>query len=231
MYMSISTNKKEESTLAYLQVGTAYSGLTLSVFACLLGSWGLLWGTRAPEIVKWVRFKGITSGLIGILCFFAWDVHGLRSLVGFGEKKITYDTIAAPTVDVEAARSRACDTAVPVRDRVQALRDLRAAEKTVAGARSRAVVASMLALLESVPEGDLRADICRQLNKAVPVDLRGPLLKALQSDPDETVREEAAETLGSLREVPEVRAELERAGKEDSSLKVRAQALRSLSDR
>ena len=57
------------------------------------------------------------------------------------------------------------------------------------------------------------------------------MLRALQSDPDRKIREEAAETLGPLRNEPVVRVALEHAAHDDPDLTVRAQALKSLSPR
>jgi HEAT repeat protein len=110
---------------------------------------------------------------------------------------------------------------------VAALRELRRVE----GGRTRAVAESLLGLLDTAADPSLRADICRQLHRAVPPDLKGPLLRRLRADADARVREEAAETLGPLKEDPEVRAALEDAARSDAEEKVRSQAARSLSGR
>ena len=74
--------------------------------------------------------------------------------------------------------------------------------------RTPAVTASLLPLLETA-EGSVRADLCRHLKNAVPRELADPLIRAMRADPEASVREEAAETLGPLRAEPAVAKALE----------------------
>ena len=134
--------------------------------------------------------------------------------------------------DVESLKAVARDASRPSAERVQALMELRDAENFLAmrGHRNREVVTSLLPLLKD-RDASVRTDLCRHLKNAVPPDLAEPLVRALKEDPEASVREEAAETLGPIRDVPLVAAALEEAAKSDASKKVRDQATDSLTGR
>jgi hypothetical protein len=141
-------------------------------------------------------------------------------------------TLLAPVpreeVEAQVARSTAIalDPARPAAERVKALEELRAH-----GRITPEVAAAVLRLFDTSPPPAVRADILRHLHRSLPLDQAGLVVRALQTDSDGKVREEAAETLGPLKEDPVVRAALERAAQNDPDLEVRAQALRSLAGR
>lgn len=114
-----------------------------------------------------------------------------------------------------------------VEERLKALSDLRRSDPE---GRTPEVVASMLALAQASPDPRVRADVIRHLKMAQAPELKASLLAWVRSDPDAKVREEAAETLGPLKDDPEVRAYLEHVAGNDGSEKVRGQAKKSLSD-
>jgi len=129
-------------------------------------------------------------------------------------------------IDAEVARSTAValDPSRPAAERVKALEDLR-----FYGRISPEVAAAMLRIFETSAESAVRADVLRHLHRSLPLGLAATVLRALQSDPERKVREEAAETLGPLRDDPSIRVALEHAAQNDPDLDVRAQALKSLS--
>ncbi len=133
-----------------------------------------------------------------------------------------------PREQVEADVARAAATTLdpnrPAAERVKALQELRMHNRITVD-----VAAAMLRLLDTSPAPDARADILRHLHRSLPPDFAASVARALQSDSDRKVREEAAETLGPLKEDPAVRAALEHASQNDPDLDVRAQALKSLS--
>jgi len=94
--------------------------------------------------------------------------------------------------------------------------------------RTDEVVLSMLDLLESGIETDQRADILRNLKGAVPLVQSSRVITLLRSDEERVVREEAAETLGPLKDDAQVRAALEEAVRSDASEDVRRQAKAAL---
>jgi hypothetical protein len=134
--------------------------------------------------------------------------------------------------EIARLQSVAADPSKLPYERVQALLGLRMSEiGGQPGGRSREVVAAMVQLLEASDDPKIRADICRHLHRAVPPEFKDPLMRRMQLDAEAKVREEAAETLGPLKGDPSVKAALEHAAQNDPDLKVRAQALQSLSDR
>ncbi|HEU4334226.1 MAG TPA: protein kinase, partial [Candidatus Eisenbacteria bacterium] len=124
--------------------------------------------------------------------------------------------------DVEQLKAIAQDASKPSVVRVQALADLYEAEVYygMRGHRTRELVTSLLALNQD-PDASVRADLCRSLAGAVPADLAAPLIQSLLFDSEASVREEAAEALGPLREVPAVQKALEEASRSDSARSVR----------
>ncbi len=131
-----------------------------------------------------------------------------------------------PSPNDPSPRDVALDPSQGEENRVKALLVLRMSQPD---GRTEEVVQSMLDLFSSSTRADLRADILRNLHRALPLRLKDPVLRAL-ADPDGKVREEAAETLGPLKADPAVRAALEHAAKNDPESKVRRQAAASLAD-
>ncbi|HZN62108.1 MAG TPA: serine/threonine-protein kinase, partial [Planctomycetota bacterium] len=131
--------------------------------------------------------------------------------------------------DVESVKAVARDPSRSGSERVKALMMLREAEiyYGMRGCRTRDVVESLLPLLRD-PDGSVRTDLCRHLNRAVPEDFAGHFIRVLKEDSEASAREEAAETLGSLRAAPGVVLALEEAFRTDSAAKVREQARVSL---
>lgn len=130
--------------------------------------------------------------------------------------------------DVSTLQRAALDTTKSIRERVEALKKMRLFSPE---SRTPEVVRSMLDLMESTNVPEFRAAVIRHLKGAVPLELKDRLIRVLQSDSSEQVREEAAETLGGLRTDPSVRAALENAASSDPSEKVRREARKSLQDK
>lgn len=125
---------------------------------------------------------------------------------------------------LEKVRAQAMVNAGDAEQRLAALRALRG----VNGGRNEAVVASMIQLARTSQDGEVRADIWRQMSGARDAQLIAPMIQALRNDSHVSAREEAAETLGDFRDRPDVRAALEYASKHDKDEGVRDQSLRSL---
>ena len=121
------------------------------------------------------------------------------------------------------------DASLPPRERIGALRQLRELELSsrVGGLRPPDVVESLLPLLAS-PDASIRIDLCRQLIDAVPPGLAGPLIRVLKEDDDASVREEAAATLGPIRDAAVVARALDQCVQTDPKQGVRLRALKSL---
>jgi hypothetical protein len=96
------------------------------------------------------------------------------------------------------------------------------------GARGGAVAAAAIALVQTSPSAEARADVWRQMSGAREPMLVPHLVTSLQTDPDRRVREEAAETLGDYNDLPEVQAALRAASEGDAEQGVRREAMRSL---
>lgn len=91
------------------------------------------------------------------------------------------------------------------------------------------VVSEMIRIGETSADADVRADVWRQADgRGRNTMLVGPLLRALQSDPDAGARSEAAETLANYVDEPGVRAALESASNNDPDRGVRKEANGSL---
>lgn len=129
--------------------------------------------------------------------------------------------------DLAALKTRATDTTGDAETRLQALRRLRG----VRGGRSREVVLSMIDLVRTSEDADVRADVFRQLHRVTTPELEQPLLDALRSDTSAKVREEAAETLDHYLDSPAVVQALREAAENDSDRGVRKQARESLDGR
>ncbi len=129
--------------------------------------------------------------------------------------------------EIPELQRTAIDASAPVADRMHALRRLRG----TSDGRSREVVIALAELARTTDDSDVRADIFRQLDGVAFMELRQPLLDALQSDADRKVREEAAETLEGYLDDPSVRAALELAAENDANRDVREQAAETLEGR
>ena len=90
------------------------------------------------------------------------------------------------------------------------------------------VVESMLQLASETKVPEVRVVIYRQLNGIQYSVIRKPLVEALLHDVSSEVREEAARSLGPLRDDPEVQDALVQAQQNDESKRVRKQAEASL---
>jgi hypothetical protein len=130
--------------------------------------------------------------------------------------------------EVPELQARAQDLSADPKQRLEALARLRVAQPD---GRSPEVIRSMIDLLRTSPDGAIRADICRQLNRVVNDDLKQQLLVTGRTDVDATAREEAVESLGAMKGDPLVRQFLETCVVTDPSEKVRNQAKRSLAGR
>ena len=94
--------------------------------------------------------------------------------------------------------------------------------------RDDEVVGVALEILGRSPRSLVRAGMCRNLRGVKSEMILKPLVHALASDPDESVREEAAETLAGSVAHATVRAALEYASTNDGSRAVREEAARAL---
>jgi hypothetical protein len=108
--------------------------------------------------------------------------------------------------DVPALQARALNPTLSPRERVNALSQLRSAGPD---ARGPDVVHAMVELLQCSGDDRIRADICRHLKGVESVRLKRQLLVSVHTDPTSKVREEAAETLGPMKDDPLVRQALE----------------------
>lgn len=87
------------------------------------------------------------------------------------------------------------------------------------------IVTEMIAIGETSADPDVRADVWRQADaRSTNTLLVAPLMRALQSDADDRVRSEAAETLENYLTEPGVRDALIYAAENDSSSGVRKEA-------
>ena len=93
------------------------------------------------------------------------------------------------------------------------------------------VLPSMLELAQTSQDGEVRADVWRQLHGVVDPPLLSALLNALANDPYAEAREEAAESLDVFLPDPNVEAALRFAMENDEDSGVRGQAAESLSGR
>lgn len=112
---------------------------------------------------------------------------------------------------------------------LDALRELRF-QRLADGTDARLpVMDEMIALAQRSENGDVRADVWRQMDGVVDPAFATALLDALANDPHAKAREEAAESLSPFLPDPGVESALRAAAEFDEDEGVRAQALRSLS--
>ncbi len=113
-------------------------------------------------------------------------------------------------------------------ERIEGLRGLRGMQ-LVDGTDARlGVLPDVIRLAEQSSDERVRADVWRQLHGVNDRSLIRPLLFALQNDPSEAARAEAAESLDVFLGEAEVRRALEYAAEHDASSKVRSDARESL---
>ncbi len=93
------------------------------------------------------------------------------------------------------------------------------------------VLFAMIELSQTSQDGEVRADVWRQLDGVTDPSLLTPLLDALANDPHPRAREEAAESLAAFLPDPNVEAALRYAMENDEDAGVRRQAAESLSGR
>lgn len=132
-------------------------------------------------------------------------------------------SLNVPGLDTDALKSSLRDESVGESARIKSLALLRA----TAPEERAEVLEELLPLLDSDDDA-IRADTARHLSGVTDPRLVAPLVQLLESDPSRKVREEAAETLGPLRNTREAKSALESAAQNDASDKVREQAKESL---
>lgn len=132
-------------------------------------------------------------------------------------------------LNLDELTARALDPGATEELKIRALQRLRG-EKLADGsdARSPAVVAEMIVIGEGSADARLRADAWRQISGVRDPQLVAPLIASLANDPDPTVREEAAETLGDFLPDGNVKSALQYAMEHDVADRVRRQAAESL---
>jgi len=134
----------------------------------------------------------------------------------------TVEFVVLPT-DADQLRTRLLDTRLSPKERLEALSKL-----DRRGTLDDDTLRIVLELLRTLPEARDRATILRELHGKKSALLVEPLLSYLRDDPDENVREEAAETLDDFLAEPRVLEALTLAKDSDPSAKVRRQAAESL---
>lgn len=127
-----------------------------------------------------------------------------------------------------ALQAKAQDPTAGPQERLTALARLRSAQPD---GRSPDVVRSRIDLLRISPDGEIRADVCRQLSRVVSEELKQQLLVTARTDSFAKAREEAAETLGPMKADPVVRQALESIAVTDPDPRVQEQARKSLAGR
>lgn len=128
--------------------------------------------------------------------------------------------------DVEALCTTVLDRSLAGAQRVEALRRMR---RMKPDPRTPEVARSMLDLLQTSPDAEIRAEICRHLKGIVLPELGVELVTRLRVDADDATREEAAESLESYLDQPGVEAALDYARLNDPSEEVRKQAAETMS--
>lgn len=124
-------------------------------------------------------------------------------------------------------RARFLEPSLPLAERLDALRRLR---RLGDGARAGAVAQTAIAIARTSLDPDTRAAVWRYMDGSDAPALAPHLIVSLQMDADPDVREEAADTLSSFRDRPDVRAALE-AALQDPDEAVRREAAQALGRR
>ena len=94
------------------------------------------------------------------------------------------------------------------------------------------MVQELLRVAQTSSEAQVRADVYRFFDGASALPMLVPhLLQVLAHDPEESVRDEAAETLGNYQDDPVVVAALRSSAERDQSGRVRKKAHRTLDER
>lgn len=132
--------------------------------------------------------------------------------------------------EVSAAIEAARDPAASDATLIQSLRFLQGNHLPDGSDARLQALDEVLALAARSIDGETRADVWRHLNGLTDARLRRPLLDALVFDASASVREEAAQTLGSFLPDREVEAALRAAADGDVNAMVRRQASESLGD-
>jgi hypothetical protein len=132
---------------------------------------------------------------------------------------------------LRALQAIALDETRSNRERVVALGELWRIDldNGTKGARTPEMVDSLLVRLELEPDPELRRLMCFNVLDALRPWHKRPLIRALELDPEASVRAQAADSLQDLQDQPDVRAALERASTGDPDEKVRAVAAEMLS--
>lgn len=146
---------------------------------------------------------------------------------GTGIQRSRGDDPIAMAKRIQDSRSKILDPQQSVKDKLRAWSELRGLGKD---AWTDSVVMEMSRIGLTSTDASVRADVWRQADANAKSPLLVPsLLKALSSDGDEKVREEAAETLENYKDDLTVKRALEVAKQSDADEGVRRQAGRSLS--
>jgi hypothetical protein len=127
--------------------------------------------------------------------------------------------------DVATLQTWFGDPARTEEERLEALRELRGRGP---GARSGPAAQAAIQLVQTSTEPRTRTDVWRQMHGAKDPALVPALINSLQTDPDTSVREKAAETLDDYVDRPEVHSALRTASEKDADDKVRGTAARAM---
>jgi hypothetical protein len=117
-----------------------------------------------------------------------------------------------------------------LRERAQALRALQRIERAheLEPLRRSRTITALVALLEGEPDPAVRREICAGAAGVLEPWHKDPLLRLLASDPEASVRAQAADSLHELQAESDVRAALSEASWSDPDPAVRAAATESL---
>lgn len=156
---------------------------------------------------------------------------------GSQDRSVRLDAFASKDADEEDRRSLeewrdlANDPNATPEEMLSSLRRLRGHRLEDGSDARLPVLAPMIQLAHVSPDGDVRADIWRQLDEVTDPSLMTALLDALANDPHPGAREEAAESLAPFLPDHQVEQALRNAMEFDEDEAVRRQAAASLSRR
>lgn len=173
-----------------------------------------------------VRLEQMFGGQEAIARNLGADTDGGLAVLGFLASSM--DDSDSPETILEW-QAQATDPTSDADAKLRALRALRGQSlEDGSDARDYYVVQSMIDLVATSEDGDVRADVYRQLSGVTEPALLGALIDSLRNDPHARTREEAAETLEDYLPDAEAEAALTWALENDPDKRVRSQAAESL---
>lgn len=147
------------------------------------------------------------------------------------EQKVRVEPARKDPIDLTEWQRRATDSRAGEAMRLTALQVLRGKKVGDQDAITPDVVRSMIDLAEHSERSTTREDVYRNLHGVKNPLLRDSMLRALASDPSPKVREKVAQDIDTFLPDPVIESALRQAADGDSDPGVRAQALKTLSER